>query len=139
MELLEQMDQLAPSVIIKVGDNVIAYALVTLKEAGKFHPDLQTMITNLQPLYYKDKPLFDYSFYCMGEICIDKNYRGRGVFYNLYQHHKNIYQNQFDLLVTEISTSNPRSQKAHEKVGFETIQRYRDVMDEWNVVVWNWQ
>lgn len=139
MELLEQMHKLAPSVIVKDGDSVVAYALVTLNEVGEFHPDLQTMITNLQPLYYKGKPLFQYSFYCMGQICIDKNYRGKGVFNNLYQHHKSIYQNQFDLLVTEISTSNPRSQKAHEKVGFETIHNYRDVMDEWNVVVWDWQ
>ena len=139
MDLLKKMHQQAPSIIVKDEDKVIGYALATLKEASEFHPDLLTMITNLQPLYYKDKPLFTYSFYCMGQICIDKNYRGKGVFNSLYQHHKKIYQNQFDLLVTEISTNNPRSQKAHEKVGFKTIHSYRDDMDEWNVVVWNWE
>jgi L-amino acid N-acyltransferase YncA len=75
----------------------------------------------------------------MGQICIDKNYRGKGVFNNLYQHHKKIYQTKFDLLITEISTHNPRSQKAHEKVGFKTIHNYKDVMDEWHVVGWDWQ
>ncbi len=139
MKLLEQMHKLAPSVIIKDNGNVVAYALVTLKEASEFHPDLQTMINNLQPLQYNGKSLFNYSFYCMGQICIDKNYRGKGVFNSLYQHHKKIYQTKFDLLVTEISTSNPRSQKAHEKVGFKTINIYRDIMDEWNVVAWDWQ
>ena len=139
IKLLEQMHKLAPSVIIKNNDNVVAYALVTLKEASEFHPDLQTMINNLQPLHYKGKSLFTYSFYCMGQICIDKNYRGKGVFNNLYQHHKKIYQTKFDLLITEISTHNPRSQKAHEKVGFKTIHNYKDVMDEWNVVGWDWQ
>ena len=57
----------------------------------------------------------------------------------MYEHHKKIYQHQFDLLVTEISANNPRSQKAHEKVGFKTIHNYRDDIDEWNVVVWDWQ
>ncbi len=139
IDLLQDMHKLAPSVIVKDNDKVIGYALVTLKEASEFHPDLQTMINNLQPLHYKGKPLFTYSFYCMGQICIDKNYRGKGVFKSLYQHHKKIYQKQFNLLVTEISTTNLRSQKAHEKVGFKTIHTYRDIMDKWNVVVWDWQ
>jgi L-amino acid N-acyltransferase YncA len=139
IDLLQHMHKLAPSVIVKDNDKVIGYALVTLKEASEFHSDLQTMIANLQPLQYKDKPLFTYSFYCMGQVCIDKNYRGKGVFNSLYQHHKKIYQKQFNLLVTEISTNNSRSQKAHEKVGFKTIHTYRDVMDSWNVVVWDWQ
>jgi RimJ/RimL family protein N-acetyltransferase len=139
MKLLEQMHKLAPSIIVKDEDKVVGYALVTLKEAREFHPDLRTMITNLQPLHYNGKLLFTYSFYCMGQICIDKNYRGKGVFNNLYQHHKKIYQTKFDLLITEISTHNPRSQKAHEKVGFKTIHNYKDVMDEWNVVGWDWQ
>ena len=139
MKLLEQMHKLAPSIIVKDEDKVVGYALVTLKEAREFHPDLRTMITNLQPLHYNGKSLFTYSFYCMGQICIDKNYRGKGVFNNLYQHHKKIYQTKFDLLITEISTHNPRSQKAHEKVGFKTIHNYKDVMDEWNIVGWDWQ
>jgi RimJ/RimL family protein N-acetyltransferase len=139
MDLLQNMHKLAPSIIVKDNDKIIGYALVTLKEAGEFHPDLQTMINNLQPLQYNGKPLFAYSFYCMGQICIDKNYRGKGVFKSLYQHHKKIYQTQFDLLITEISIDNPRSQKAHEKVGFKTVYTYRDNMDEWNVVVWDWE
>ncbi|HVE61655.1 MAG TPA: GNAT family N-acetyltransferase [Chitinophagaceae bacterium] len=139
MDLLKKMHQLAPSIIAKDQDKVIGYALVTLKEASEFHHDLKTMINSLEPLQYKNKPLFSYSFYCMGQICIDKNYRGKGVVNSLYQHHKKIYQNQFDLLVTEISTNNPRSQKAHEKLGFKTIHSYHDALDEWNVVVWDWQ
>ena len=139
MDLLHSMHKLAPSIIVKDKDKVVGYALVTLKEAREFHADLETMITNLQPLHYKEKPLFAYSFYCMGQICIDKYYRGKGVFNSLYEHHKKIYQHQFDLLVTEISANNPRSQKAHEKVGFKTIHNYRDDIDEWNVVVWDWE
>jgi hypothetical protein len=57
----------------------------------------------------------------------------------LYQHHKNLYESRFEMLITEISVSNPRSQKAHEKVGFKTIYQYHDTIDEWNVVAWDWR
>jgi L-amino acid N-acyltransferase YncA len=75
----------------------------------------------------------------MGQICVDKAYRGKGVFELLYQKHREIFEKSYDFIVTEISTRNTRSLRAHEKVGFKTIHTYRDSMDEWNVVVWDWR
>jgi GNAT superfamily N-acetyltransferase len=137
-ELLEKMHQLAPSAIVKDGDEVIGYALVTLKEARCFHVDFEKMITNLQPVIYEGKPLMSFHFYLMGQVCIHKNYRGKGVFPLLFQQHKISYGREYDLLVTEISAKNQRSLKAHEKVGFKNIFAYSEGIDEWNVVVWNW-
>lgn len=130
IELLQQMHALAPSVIVKDRDVLIGYALVALQETKSFHIDLQIMIDNLQSLLYNQKPLFSYNFYCMGQICIHKDYRGKEVFNMLYQKHKEMYSIKYDLVVTEISTSNFRSQKAHEKLGFKTIHTYRDKVDE---------
>ncbi|HYH15688.1 MAG TPA: GNAT family N-acetyltransferase [Flavisolibacter sp.] len=138
VDLLEQMHQLAPSIIVKDGDKVVGYALATLPEARSFHQDLEEMFHNLEAVRYKGKPLFDYRFYCMGQICVAKEYRGLGLVNSLYQKHKEVYSTAYDFLLTEISTRNPRSQKAHEKVGFQTIHTHRDGMDEWNVVVWEW-
>ena len=140
LELLKKMHQLAPSVIVKEKDRdeVIGYALVTLKEAGSFHEDLQAMITNLRNICFLNKPLLEHEFYIMGQVCIHKDYRGKGVFNLLYNHHKKSYSKDYNLLVTEISTSNKRSIKAHKNLGFKNIHTYRDSMDEWNVVVWDW-
>ena len=137
-ELLFQMHQLAPSVIVKDGSTIAGYALTTLKESRKFHTDLETMFHHLESVNYNGKSLVNQNFYCMGQICVAKEYRGRGIVDMLYQKHKEIYSKQFDFILTEISTANVRSIKAHEKVGFVTINTYKDVMDEWNVVVWNW-
>ena len=137
-QLLQQMHTIAPSIIVKDGDRVAGYALVLMKEAGVFHPDLQAMLQHFQNFNYSGKPLTDYSFYVMGQICIHPDYRGKGVFELLYQKHKEIYSTHYQLLVTEISTSNYRSQKAHERVGFKTIYTYKDTIDNWNVVVWEW-
>lgn len=138
LPLLKAMHTIAPSIIIKDGEHVVAYALTALPETSKFHPDLDVMFRNLETLAYKGQPLFSYSFYCMGQICIDKQYRGKGLVKEMYRKHKEVFSSRYKLLLTEISTSNPRSQKAHEKVGFTTIHTYEDAMDEWNVVVWEW-
>jgi GNAT superfamily N-acetyltransferase len=137
-ELLEKMHRLAPSVIVKEGNEVIGYALVTLKEASSFHADLKKMLMHLQPVTYEGKPLTSYRFYLMGQVCIHKNYRGKGIFPMLYHQHKISYGKEYELLVTEISTKNQRSLKAHEKIGFKNVFTYEHGIDEWNVVIWNW-
>lgn len=138
LERLQQTQAIAPHVIVKDGDTVIAYAITLLKEAAGIHSDMQEMFDNLASTTYKGRLLSTYNFYCMGQICIDKPWRGKGVFAMLYNHHKKVYSTRFDMLITEISISNPRSQRAHEKVGFKTIYTYTDANDVWNVVAWDW-
>ena len=139
VHLLERTQALAPHVILKEGDKVAGYALVLLKEAAPFHNDLEGMFHNLAALTYHGRPLADYNYYVMGQVCIDKPWRGKGAFNMLYQHHKKLYSNSFDMVITEISVSNIRSQRAHEKAGFKTIYSYTDAADEWNVVAWDWK
>jgi len=137
--LLQKMNEQHPHVIVKHDNNVIGYALVALKEAKHFHPDLETMIQHLDEITYNNKKLSDYNYCVMGQICVEKSFRGKGIFEMLYQKHKEVFQDKYDFVVTEISTSNRRSLRAHEKVGFKTIYTYRDAMDEWNVVIWDWR
>lgn len=137
-ESLEQMHNLAPHIIIKDDGRVIAYALTMLKECRELIPELVTMFDAMDKLEYKGKPLNQYSFYVMGQVCVDKAYRGQGLFDKLYHHHKEVYSPRFELLVTEIATRNTRSLRAHERVGFKTINVNRDHLDEWAVVVWDW-
>jgi GNAT superfamily N-acetyltransferase len=131
------MHDLAPTVIIKDGDKVVAYALTMLIECRQLMPDLEPMFALLDTLSWKNKPLNDHRFYVMGQICIAKACRGQGLFEQLYEHHKKIFQPRFDLFITEISTRNHRSLRAHEKVGFKPIHTHRDKLDEWRIVAWD--
>ena len=137
--ILQQMHNLAPSVIIKDSNKVVAYALTMLRECRQLMRDLEPLFTLVDVLSWNNKLLTDYRFYVMGQICVAKEYRGRGLFDELYHHHKKIYQQQFDLFLTEISTRNQRSVRAHKRVGFKTICTHRDNLDEWDVVCWDWQ
>jgi hypothetical protein len=42
------------------------------------------------------------------------------------------------MVVTEISTSNIRSLKAHLKTGFTIVDTHWEEEGEWHVVVWDW-
>lgn len=139
LETLQQFHALAPSVIVKNDDKVVAYALTVVNEARNIFPPMESMFALLERAQWKNKPFADYQFYEMGQICVDKAYRGKGVFDMLYQQHKKSYSHRYDLLVTSIATRNHRSLKAHEKVGFETAIIQSDELDEWALVVWDWR
>jgi len=135
LDQLAQMNIELPQIVAKADDQIIGYALA-MPQSMKFHiKSLIPMFEMLDQLIFNGKPLKDYEYYVMGQICIQKEYRGKGIFKGLYEMHKTLFYKNFDLCVTEISTANPRSIKAHEKIGFQTINAYRDDIDEWNVVV----
>ncbi len=139
MEMLEMMHKLAPSIIIKDDDRVVAYALTMLCECRNLVPELKSMFAGFDSLNWRGKRLNEYDYYVMGQICIDKAYRGKGLFELLYQKHKEVYESAFDFIITEVATRNTRSMKAHKRIGFETIHTYKDELDEWEVVVWDWK
>lgn len=139
LAILKQLHGLAPSVIIKQNEKVVGYALTMLKECRQLMPDLEAMFSIFDRLHWKNRPLNDYRFYVMGQVCVAKNSRGKGLVEMLYQHHKKIYQPKFELLITEIATRNVRSLRAHEKVGFRTVHTHVDELDKWRIVGWDWK
>lgn len=136
--LLEKMNEACRHIIAKDGNRVVGYALVMLQQFQEFIPELKPMFALLDQLYFKEKPLTSYTYYVMGQICIDEHYRGKGLFDQLYAKHKERYAGPFDLCVTEVATRNTRSMKAHYRVGFQPIHTFKDEWDEWRIVVWDW-
>lgn len=138
-ELLKKMNDTIPQVIAKSGNSVVGYALVMPESFSELIPVLTPMFDTLRTLSYANKKIEAYSFYAMGQICISENFRRQGIFDKLYQKHRELYQSQFDLCITEVSDRNPRSMRAHERVGFETIHTFKDATDIWNILVWTWR
>lgn len=137
-EVLALMHAIQPSVIAVDEANVIGYALVMDPACRALVPALEPMFTILDSLELNCKPIQEYKFYVMGQVCVDKAYRGTGVFAALYEKHRELFSQQYDFVVTEISADNPRSLRAHEKTGFRIIHRHAGAAEEWLVVVWDW-
>jgi L-amino acid N-acyltransferase YncA len=136
LEQLRLMQGTCPQVVARQQGRVVGYALAMLPRLGTLLPDLLPMFAILDQVPWRGKYLADYRYYVMGQVCVAEGSRGQGIFDGLYQQHNLLYSPDYDLLVTEISTSNPRSQRAHERVGFRTLLTHRDHVDEWNIVAW---
>ena len=137
LEVLEQMHALAPSIIAKEGERLAGYALVMPVETRAFVPVLEPMFQLLQTLSWRGRPLREWGYYIMGQVCVAEAFRGQGVFDALYREHRARYAERFACTVTEVSTRNTRSLRAHARVGFEVLETYRDATDEWAVMVWS--
>ena len=138
LNVLQQIHNLIPSVIVKDLDLVVGYALVLTKATIPVYPPLADAWAQFGKINYKGSPLTDLRMYVMGQICVHPDYRGKGVVQLLYQFHRQQFSPTFDILVTEISTRNIRSLKAHLKTGFTIIDTVHDEEGEWHVVVWDW-
>jgi hypothetical protein len=138
--VLTQMNAAAPSIIAKDGEKVVGYCLTMLPAFKKDVPELVPFFSLLDTLNYQGKPLNEYAFYVMGQVCVAGSHRGQGLFDAMYQHQRQIYGDQFQLLVTDISDRNGRSQNAHARVGFHPIHTFDDpgTGEPWTVVVWDW-
>ncbi|ADO67912.1 GNAT family N-acetyltransferase [Stigmatella aurantiaca] len=139
LDTLKQMHALGPSIAVRDGEALVAYALTMLRECRALCPILEPMFQLCETLEYQGRPLTDFRFYVMGQVCIDKAHRGQGLFDMLYQKHRELYRPRFDVLLTEVATRNRRSLRAHERVGFQTLHTYRDAVDEWALILWDWR
>jgi len=139
LELLKKMKNCAQQIVALENNQVVGYALAMHNELKNAVPVLMPMFDVFEGIEYENSTLEKLNYYVMGQICVAEAYRGKGVFKALYEKHKEVYAPHHDLCITEVSSSNPRSMRAHEKVGFKTIHTFSDETDEWNILSWNWK
>src|ERR1700716_1346147 len=133
LDLLRRMHAIAPSIVARDGHQLAGYALVMPIQCRSFVPVLEPMFVRLSSL-----GMLEDRFYVMGQICVEKRWRGRGVFDLLYHTHRQYLRATYDSVVTEVATRNTRSMRAHQRIGFGVIDRYQDATDEWALLRWDW-
>jgi len=140
LALLREMNDAAGHVVARVDGHVVGYALVMLASFEERIPILAPMVARLRTLEFRGRALCDLRYFIMGQVCVDAAYRGSGAFAGLYDELRRRYASQYDLVVTEVARRNTRSVRAHAKVGFELLQRYRhDGGEEWDLIGWDWR
>jgi ribosomal protein S18 acetylase RimI-like enzyme len=133
------MNASAGQVIAKADGKVVGYALVMLEEFKEKIPVLKPMFDMFKSLTFHQRPLPEFRYYVMGQICVADGFRGLNIVDRMYAKHKEIYSKRSDVCLTEVSTSNPRSMRVHERVGFKTMHTFSDATDEWNILLWDWR
>ena len=132
-DLLELMNSYEKQIIAVNEGKVIGYALIMVQELRDKIPVLVPMFKKLDAMSYKSQRISDASYYIMGQICIDKEYRGKGIFAKLYDKHHAVLADKYGYCITQVAHRNPRSIRAHEKVGFKEILSFSDETDSWSI------
>ncbi|TMM59279.1 GNAT family N-acetyltransferase [Maribacter algarum] len=131
--VLKQMNDACAHVIAKDANKVVGYALVMLKEFRDEISVLSAMFETAEEL------LGDKHFLAMGQICISKAYRKRGIFRGMYTFYKEELQDEFDCLLTEVATENKRSLEAHKSIGFKVLKTQVTDGISWELISWDWK
>lgn len=136
LEILRRMNDAVPHTIAKDGDLVVGYALTMLPGFRTEIPVLFSLFERLDELQWKGTLLSELSYYVIGQVCVAKECRGMGVFDQLYEGVKSFNAERFDAVATEISSRNTRSLRAHERIGFETLLKFKDEEsgEDWVIV-----
>ncbi|WP_299435219.1 GNAT family N-acetyltransferase [uncultured Aquimarina sp.] len=133
-DLLMSMNNQEPHIIAKDQDIVIGYTLCMTSDFGNDIPVLKPMFRQIESSLDQDK-----MYIVMGQVCIDKDYRGQGIFRGLYRKMKLELQGKYDLLITEVAANNVRSLNAHYAIGFKTLVIYEADQIAWHLIYWDWK
>lgn len=140
LAILKAMNAPYPHVVARSNGQIVGFALVMLRQFERKIPFLIPMFELINSLEYKGKILGDSNYFIMGQICIEKAFRGKGIFGGLYHALRRQMIPHFPMIITEVASKNSRSIRAHEKVGFQNIKTYStEDGEEWKVLLWDWE
>jgi len=136
---LKRMHDVEPGFIAKDNNQVIAYVLALSPVIKTDFPILAPLLDLFDSIIYKGKPVSSYQYLIIGQACIDKNYRGKGVFKKIYTAYNNRFKDKYDFAISEIATRNKRSMNAHSRIGFIPVHEYTGPDGvRWTIVILQW-
>jgi hypothetical protein len=139
-EDLKKLNTYEQHLIIKDENKVVGYLLAMTRNSKNDIPILIPMFEFFDKINYKNKLISEYNYIVVGQVCVDKNYRGLGLLDNSYEAYKKNFKEKYDFAITEIAITNTRSINAHKRIGFFEIHRYIDADGtEWSIVIWGWK
>lgn len=133
-DVLKKMNAVCKHCIAKAHGKVVGYALC-------MDPYFKNEIDILKPMFQqieeslKDQDLLFSNYIAMGQVCVDKNYRKKGIFRGLYNFMKKELKSDYTCIITEVDSKNIRSSKAHLAIGFELLKTYIIDSTVWELVV----
>jgi hypothetical protein len=137
---LKRMHDVQPGIIAKDKEKVIAYVLALDPVIKKDFTILAPLLDLFDKIIYEGKPVSTYNYLIIGQACIEKNYRGKGVFKKIYSAYNARFRDKYDFAISEIATRNKRSMNAHQRIGFIPVHEYTGPDGvQWTIVILDWK
>lgn len=133
IELLTKMHDAHPHIIAKHNDKVVGYTLCMLQEFRNEIPLLTPMFNEIDKAIETLNENFNYMV--MGQVCVDKDYRKKGIFRALYKYMKENISKEYNAIITEVDVKNVRSINAHKAVGFKVLKEHQSNNQIWELIM----
>lgn len=130
LDLLKEMNVVFPHTLAMDSEELVGYALSMSPKSGD-------SIELLRPLFSQVETLLGgtANYMVMGQICVAKSHRGKGIFRGLYHKMREFLPDNYGKIITEVDTRNIRSLQAHKAIGFRELKRYPKAGREWSLIV----
>lgn len=113
-------------VVAEDADRIAGYACAFAQPFNAGAPLLAAMITEFPKLTFLGRPLHGAHTCIYGPVCVDRDYRGKGVLGGLVRELKEQLRGRFDLAAAFIAKSNTRSLAAHvDGLGMTVVGDFR--------------
>ena len=125
-EQIKELITLEQGIFVAIeNEKVIAYVMSASWNFWSRWPMFAFMIEDLKNIEYKGKRLSVENSYQYGPVCVDKEYRGKGILEKLFEFARINMSKKYPILVTFINKINQRSYQAHtKKIGLEVIKEF---------------
>ena len=123
---IEDLITLEQGIFVAIeNEKVIAYVMSASWNFWSRWPMFSFMIKDLENIEYLGKKLNVENSYQYGPVCVDKNYRGKGILEKLFDFARDNMSKKYPILVTFINKINQRSYEVHtRKIGLEVIKEF---------------
>ncbi len=136
LKLLEEIAKQEGIAIARVKGRVVGYLMPMSVNHAKKVRLLDPFVERFKSIKFEGKDLNDYKYCILGQVCIDKDYRGKGILEKLYEELEKRLSKKYDLGVSEIGANNPRSLHAHlDKIGLKVAEQYSADGRDWYIVI----
>lgn len=139
LDLLKAMNDLTPAIIAKQNGLVVGYALATDRSLLAQHPLLKDLGAQINKIPFGGKFVDDFDYLVVGQLCVAKEVRSRGLAQDLYVQFKATYENRYPFAVTDVDRENLASLQIHQKVGFQVVSMLQYGSSNWHVMIWDWR
>ena len=137
---LKKMNSLEQGILLEDAGELGGYCLAMVRDFGTEIPILFNLFRKLDSLSYDGQALSKYRYIVVGQVCIAKAHRGKGLFDEMYAAYRQHLSSRYELAITEVSGKNIRSLKAHWRVGFKTLLQYQnEAGQDWYIILWDWR
>ncbi len=125
LEQLERLNRELGIFVARDNDRLAGYLIAQPMDFALQSPLISSMVRRFPDVHYKKRPLSELKIFIYGPVCIDRDFRGRGVLEGIYAVMLATVKGHYDAGVAFVSRKNPRSLYAHrDKLGMKVVDEF---------------